>query len=497
MNETKTWKCEVCGYIHEGPEPPETCPVCGVGPEMFALLEVVTITTPKSSATVWRCTVCGYVHVGHEPPDECPKCGVGPELFEPVVDDDVAPEAKAGDLEIVIVGAGIAGITAADHARKTAPNAKITVISKEPGLPYYRLNLTRFLAGEVDENALILRDARSLDASGITLQEGEVSTIDRLARTVSLRDGTTLSYDRLVLANGSHPFVPPIMGATRSGVMPFRTLGDARSIIDRAKSGSRSVVIGGGLLGLETAGALRKKGAEVTVIEGFDWLLPRQLPKRAGALLQGQLEALGMTIVCGAKVKEIAGDEEVRAVLLAEGDEIPAELVVLATGVRPNSYLARQCGLTVESGVVVDDSMETSDPHIFAVGDVAEHRGVLYGIWPTSYAQGVVAGVNAGGGQAEFAGMPRSNSLKVIDTDVFSIGEIEPSDGSFDVLEEEEDGIFRRFLCRDGRLRGAVLYGDTAAASPVKDAIENKTQILEHKELVDAVPALKDLCTRR
>lgn len=495
MSEPKTFKCDVCGYIHVGEEPPETCPICGVGSEMFSVVELVKTTAPKTEVTAWRCTICDYVHEGPEPPDECPVCGVGSELFEPVPREISAPQLKDIEKRIVIVGAGIAGMTAAEHARKTAPRADITIVSDEPGLPYYRLNLTRFLAGEVGEQKLALQQRRWFDNNQIQLIEGEVTEINRTSCHIHLADGQDLDYDTLILANGAHPFVPPIPGATRDGVMAFRTLADARRIIELSPAGTRCVCIGGGLLGLETAGALTKKGAHVTVVEGFDWLLPRQLPTRAGHLLQGHLEKMGMAIRCGIGVKEIVGDEQVRGVLLADGEELPASLVVMATGVRSNTHLARQCELSVKLGIVVDDRMGTSDPNVFAAGDVAEHLGVVYGIWPTSFAQGVVAGTNAAGGQVEFSGMPPSNSLKVIDTDVFSIGQIQPPDASFGVLEEETNGRYRRFVCRDGRLLGAVLFGDTSLAGPIKEAVEEKTQVLQLVQLTKAIPGLRDVCS--
>ena len=494
MSEPKTFKCDVCGYIHVGQEPPETCPICGVGSDMFSVVELVKTTKPKTKVTAWRCTVCDYIHEGPEPPDECPVCGVGAEMFEPVPQESSAPVSEGVESRLVIVGAGIAGMTAAEHARKTAPKADITIISDEPGLPYYRLNLTRFLAGEVGEQQLALQNAGWFDENEVQLIEGEVKAIDRASRRIELADGQNLDYDTLILANGAHPFVPPIPGATKRGVMAFRTLEDARRIVELAPSGTRCVCIGGGLLGLETAGALTKKGAQVTVVEGFDWLLPRQLPAPAGHLLRGHLEKIGMAIRCGIGVKEIVGDDVVRGVLLADGEELPASLVIIATGVRSNSHLARQCELPAKMGVLVDDRMATSDVNVFAAGDVAEHQGVVYGIWPTAFAQGVVAGINAAGGQAEFSGMPPSNSLKVIDTDVFSIGQFEPPDASFRVLEDEKDGRYRRFVCRDGRLLGAVLFGDTSLAGPIKEAVEENTQVLQHVKLIEAMPELRDLC---
>lgn len=477
---TKTWKCDVCGYVHQGDQPPDTCPVCGVGPEMFAEF-VVGLAAPAAAAPAgsWRCTICDHVHDGDAPPEICSVCGAGAQLFEP----HAAPgssEAAAGEVgRIVILGAGIAGLTAAEQARRAAPDVAISLVSKEAHLPYYRLNLTRHLAGEVPEGGLELQPASWYERQRIALVQGEATAIHRDERRVELRDGRSLPYDRLVLATGAHAFVPPIPGVARNGVLPLRTLDDAQRILERGGAGARCVCLGGGLLGLEAAGALARRGAQVTVLEGFGWLLPRQLARPAGELLRAHIEALGIGVVCDVKVEEILGDEEVAGVRLKDGAEFPADLVVLATGVRPNSHLARRSGLDVGKGVVVDDEMRTSDPAILAAGDLAEHRGVLYGLWPAAFAQGVVAGVNAAGGSMQFAEIPPSNRLKVLDVDLFSIGQFEPADGSYDLFEERGPGTYLRLVCHDGQLVGANLYGDTALAGSVKTAVERRTQLAE------------------
>lgn len=484
------WQCEVCGYVHEGETPPETCPVCGVGAENFSPLKAVT-EQEKPAATAWRCTICDYVHQGDQPPEICPLCGAARELFEPVMDQAPAQVSPEPGRCIVIVGGGIAGLSAAEAAREVSPDAEITLLSGEPGLPYYRLNLSRHLAGEVDESSLVIHPRGWYEQRRIKLVQGEAAAVDLKGCEVLLSDGSRLPYDRMVLANGSHPFVPPIPGATRKGVMSFRTLEDARAIISQAVKGTRCACVGGGLLGLETAGALARQGVAVTVLEGFDWLLPRQLPRPAASLLQEHLEGLGMVIRCGVRVEQIVGDERAQAVQLASGEALETDLVVMATGVRPNSYLARQSGLSVKTGVIVDDQMVTSDPNLLAAGDVAEHRGVVYGIWPASYAQGAVAGTNAGGGQASFTGIPRSNQLKVLDVDLFSIGEFSPEDGSSEVLEQPGQGTYQRLVCRDGRLKGAVLYGDTSGASLIKEAVEAGSQVRKSAALMRAFPALR------
>jgi nitrite reductase (NADH) large subunit len=491
MNSTMTWKCDVCGYVHRGAEPPDTCPVCGVGRELFSRFEVARpAAAPRAHR--WRCTVCGHEHVGDEPPDQCSVCGVGRELFEPVPEAGAPPRALAPDVgRIVIVGAGIAGLTAADEARRLAPDVAITILSKEADHPYYRLNLTRLLAGEVTEESLSLQPEGWYGEQRIELIHAEAASVDRVRQEVCLRDGRILPYDRLVLANGAHPFVPPLPGATRAGVLALRTKDDARAVQQLAVPGARCVCLGGGLLGLEAAGALRRQGVETTVLEGFGWLLPRQLAEPAGRLLQRHVEALGIQVRCSARAEEIVGDERARAVRLAGGEELAADIVLLATGIRPSSYLARRAGLEVKSGVVVDDRLFTTDPAILAAGDVAEHRGVLYGIWPAAYAQGVVAGANAVGGSLEFHGLPPSNRLKVLDVDVYSIGQAQAPDGSYQVLEEQRDGIYLRFVCRDGKLVGANLYGDTELANLVRDAIETGEQLARCTTLLARVPQLE------
>lgn len=477
MSATNLWKCEVCGYVHSGPEPPETCPVCGVGRELFSPLAVATAAAP-AAAERWRCTVCDYVHVGASPPEVCPVCGAPASLFEPLPEQRAAKAIEAVG-QVVIVGAGVAGVTAAEQARVTAPDARIRLLSKEPGLPYLRLNLTRYLAGEVTEEALLLQQEAWFAEQRIELEEGEVASLHPEAHEVRLRDGRGVPYDRLVLAGGAHAFVPPFPGVSREGVTTFRSLADARALLERARPGARCVCIGGGLLGLETAGALQKKGLAVTVVEGFSYLLPRQLPEPAGRLLEAHLGRVGISVRCGVQVKEITGDESVAAVLLADGEALPADLVVISAGVRPNSYLARQCGLKVEQGVVVDDRMATSEPDVFAAGDLCQHRGQVFGIWPAAYAQGVVAGINAAGGEAELPVLSRSNRLKVLDVDVFSIGQVSGEDASFQIYEREGEGRCERLVLRDGRLVGAALFGDTHLAAQVKEAVESGLQVQE------------------
>lgn len=216
---------------------------------------------------------------------------------------------------------------------------------------------------------------------------------------------------------------------------------------------------------------------EVTLLEGHGWLLPRQLNQKAGELLERHVESLGIRLARNARTKEIIGDERARGVLLENGDTIPAELVVITTGVRSNSYIARLAGMDVNRGVVVDNYLRTSAPDVFAAGDIAEHRGVSYGTWGPSQFQGSIAGMNAAGGTAAFGGLPRSNMLKVLGYDMFSIGHIMSEDASYRVYEDDLNDGYYYFLVRDGHMIGAILLGDTKLSATVKHIVEDKVEV--------------------
>jgi nitrite reductase (NADH) large subunit len=482
MSPVKRYRCDVCGYVHEGSAPPDVCPVCGVGSELFSPLEEATESShePTSEAAnrIWRCTVCGHLHEGDEPPDVCPICAVGADLFVVEAQPDTAPTLETSSERIVIIGAGGAGLTAAEHVRKHS-GAQIVLINKEPHHPYNRLSLTRFLAREIAEPELFLKSPAWYAEQQIQLIEGEVTRIDRGRHLLELRDGSTQRYDRLILANGAHPFIPPIVGAQREGVTPIRTIEQAKNVLMAARPGTSCVVIGGGLLGLEAAAALNAHGVDVTVLEGFGWLLPRQLAEPAGQMLAEYFEQLGVTIQTGASVAELFGDEAVRGVQLKDNTEIAADLVIIAAGVRPNKYLALQAELETNRGVVVDDDMATSDPYIFAAGDTAEHRGVVYGLWPVALGQGAVAGANAAGVTRVFTGTPPANQLKVLDLPVFSIGQFNPTDAAYTVHEHRKNGSYRRLVCHDGKVVGANLLGDIQTAGALKEAVERELQLAD------------------
>ena len=489
----KRWVCTICGYVHQGTELPDCCPICGSTPDLFELQPEAAPPAGQVAVDHWTCLNCEYVHHGQTPPAACPVCGLPDEQFEPGRFVPPVAALKQEAIAVVIVGAGIAGVSAAESIRRDSPAAAITLLSREPDLPYFRLNLTRYLAGEIAAGDLFIHPEEWYRENGIDLRLGtELRDLDADSRVLSLSRDEVLTYDRLILAMGSHPFVPPIPGVKRDNVTVLRTLRDADDILGQCRPGLSCAIIGGGVLGLETAGALARRGVSVTLLEGFGWLMPQQLNQTAGDLLAGYAGDLGISIRTNVRISQIDGDDRVRSIILESGESIPAELVVVTAGIRSNTYLLRRANLDVNQGVVVNDTLQTSREEIFAVGDVAEHRGVTYGTWAPAQFQGVIAGLNALGSKIEFAGIPRSNILKVLDFELFSIGQVHPRDGSFQTFDSRDNGQYRCFIFRDGQLVGAILLGEMRLAAAIKNLIEKKVSCTD---LLHADPGVQDIIT--
>jgi nitrite reductase (NADH) large subunit len=487
------WVCAVCGYVHQGAELPGCCPICGATPDLFEL-QANTNTASASRQVVydqWTCLNCDYIHRGTNPPASCPVCGLPSEQFAPGSFIPAVSSTSEDALTVVIVGAGIAGVSAAESIRQVSSAAVITLLSREAELPYYRLNLTRYLAGEISAESLNIHPQQWYRDNAIDLRLAtELRELDPDGKRLTLADDQVLKYDRLILAMGAHPFVPPIAGIHRENVTTLRTIRDADVILAQCRSGLACVIIGGGVLGLETAGALTRRGVSVTLLEGFGWLMPLQLNQTAGELLAVYATELGITIRTNAKISLIDGDDQVRSIVLEGGESVPAELVIVTAGVRSNSWLLRRANIDVNQGVLVSDTLQTSREELFAIGDIAEHRGVSYGAWAPAQFQGVIAGLNATGKKTEFAGIPRSNTLKVLDLELFSIGQVHPKDGSYQIFELAKFGRYHYFMFHDGQLVGAILLGDMKLAAAIKSMIEKKfscTDLLHTNPDVQAV----------
>jgi nitrite reductase (NADH) large subunit len=365
-------------------------------------------------------------------------------------------------MRVLVIGAGPAGLRCAE--RLAERGAAVTLAGAEPALPYDRVALGRVLSGEAEVAALITHDAAGLRALGIRfLPATRIAALDRAAGTATTARGATLAWDRAVLATGSEAVRLGLPGADLPGVFVYRSIADVQAIRRAAAGGARAVVIGGGLLGLEAAAALSVAGARVTVVHALGWPMERQLDPAAGALLARELGATRrLRFVMPASTAAIEGAARVQALRMADGTRIACDLVVMAVGVRPAVALARDAGLEVARGVVVDDAMRTNDPRILAVGECAEHRGVVCGLVAPALAMAETAAATLAGGQAAYAPRPDAAALKVSGIAVWSAGEIAPADAEAVTLSDEEAGTYRRLWLRDGRLVGAVLYGETA-----------------------------------
>ncbi len=381
---------------------------------------------------------------------------------------------------VLIVGAGVAGLEAATAARVQDADARVLLVTGEEFPFYARIRLSEVVGGKIEPERLQLKPAAWYGEQRIDLRLGvRVEGFDAAAGTARLSDGEVVAYDGLLLATGARPFVPPFPGAGLDGVVTLREMADALDLRRRAQAGGPAVVIGGGLLGLEVAAALRGTGLDVTVVEVAGSLLNRQLDKTGGDLLQGVLERRGLRFRLGASVTGLAGDAgRVEAVELGGGERLPASLVVVSAGVRPQVALARDAGLTVERGIRIDDTCRTSAPGVFAAGDCAEHRGQLYGIWPASEAQGRAAGRAAAGGEARYEGTIRQATLKVSDVLAFSIGEAVPvaasGDASRELVVREGDVYKKVVLDAEGRAIGAILMGDLKERRAIAAAVTGR-----------------------
>jgi len=377
----------------------------------------------------------------------------------------------------LIVGNGIAGTTAAEYIRKQDDKGEITILTDEDLPFYYRIRLNDYICGDSEEQDLVARRPAWYAEKKITLRTAtRITDATPLGKIIATETGDKLAYDHLLLATGSHSFTPPIPGIEKKGVFTLRTIADARRIRTFSESVDTAVIIGGGLLGLETGKALRKKGKQVTVVEFLPRLLPRQLDAQGAERLRRLLENMGFSFQIGATTNEIIGTEAVEGVVLKDGTAIPAEMVIVSAGVRPNLELARIFDLECDKGILVDSALRTNRPEIFAAGDVAQFQGMLYGIWPAAMQQGKAAGINMAGGSMEYTGSTMMTKLKVVDIDLASAGEID-ADNRYESRVKETATVYRKFVIDANQLIGCIMLGDTAGFAAMTRAITEKTDL--------------------
>jgi nitrite reductase (NADH) large subunit len=384
----------------------------------------------------------------------------------------------------LIIGNGVAGTTAAENIRKQDKEANITIVTDEDLPFYWRIQLNEYISGDITEEQLGAKKEDWYRDQNISLKlKTRIVGADAQKKVVVTKDEEELAYDRLLIATGSHSFIPPIKGSEKEGVFALRDVKDARDISAYAKNIEDVILIGGGLLGLEAGNALRKLGKKIMVVEFFPRLLPRQLDVDGAGRLQKIMEGMGFSFRLGAKTQEITGDDKASGVLLEGGETLSGQMIVISAGVRPNLELADPLGLKTDKGIVVDERLQTNQPDIYAAGDVAEFRGMPYGIWPAAMEQGKIAGINIAGGKATYNGTTMANTLKVVGVDLASAGNID-AENEFESKVTTDEDQYKKIVLEDNRIIGCIMLGDTKGFNEITKIMSEKRDVSQIKDQI-------------
>jgi nitrite reductase (NADH) large subunit len=386
---------------------------------------------------------------------------------------------------LVVIGNGMAGMRTVDELLSAAPGKyDITVFGNEPYGNYNRIMLSSVLCGEKTIEDIVINNRQWYIDNGITLHAGEdktVSRIDRRNRKVYAQDGTFANYDRLLIATGSKAIIPSIPGNDLDGVISFRDIFDVNRMLAYTESHNKAVVLGGGLLGLEAANGLVSRGMDVTVIHNHEILLNRQMDKQAGEMLQKELEQRGLKFKMAAKTQQLTGDENghITAVHFEDGSQLKCDLFIMAIGVRPNITLAQDAGVYCKRGIVVNDTLQSYDPSIYAVGECIQHRGDTFGLVAPLFEQAkVCANHLSGHGVAEYITLPTATKLKITGINLFSVGNFMDDESTESIyFTYPAVGIYKKLVIKANKLIGAVLYGDTADGNWYQELLEKKEPI--------------------
>ncbi|MTD95214.1 nitrite reductase large subunit [Hyphomicrobium sp. xq] len=388
--------------------------------------------------------------------------------------------------KLVIIGNGMAPGRMLEHLLERSPERyEVTIFNAEPRVNYDRIMLSPVLSGEKDYEQIIIHGDGWYIKHGITLYKGhKITKIDRTAKTVTSEHGVTESFDKLVIATGSVPFILPVPGNNLPGVLSYRDLDDVNAMLVAAQSRAKAVVIGGGLLGLEAAAGLKARDMDVTVVHLMPTLMERQLDPAAGYMLQRELEARGIKVVTKATTQAIIGQHRTEGVMLADGRVIPATLVIMAAGIRPNASIAKDAALETKRGILVDEGMRTSDPDIFAVGECAEIGGEVYGLVAPLYEMARVAAARlTGDDSATFVHNDTPTKLKVTGIDLFSLGDFADGDDRQEiVLRDATAGVYKRLVLKENRIIGTVLYGETTDGAWFNDLKKKQVDISDMRD---------------
>jgi nitrite reductase (NADH) large subunit len=386
----------------------------------------------------------------------------------------------------LIIGDGVAGARAAVKIGEADQKGEIQIFTEEAYPFYYRVRFPELVAGEVAIQDITIHTKEWYQSRGISLHlEERITEVHPEKKEVISQKGITYAYDLLLMATGGNAFVPPNKGAERRGVFTLRTMKDAIEMKEFSRGVNQTILIGGGLVGLETGGALLRRGVKVAVIEHNPRILPRQMDTEGAQILQRKMEGMGFSFFLNADSEEIFWKERVEGLRLKDERVVEGQMVIVSAGVRPNLQLARAAGLETKNGILVNDQLETRSEGIFAAGDVAEHWGRCYGIWPAAQRQGEIAGVNMAGGNLLYEGTVVSNTLKVVGIDLTSSGEID-AEGKLEcvVKSDREKNIYRKVVFKEDRIVGCILLGNVKGSLEILGAIEKKINV---KDLKDSI----------
>jgi len=387
-------------------------------------------------------------------------------------------------LRVIIVGNGLAGIISAKTLRELDKKVEIDVFAEEKYHYYPRPSLIEFLAGTIPFERMFAFPQEWYREQNINIHLGKpVTRIFPDSQEIEVAGGKKEKYESLLLANGSFSFIPPFKGTDKKGIFALRALDDDFELLDYLKNHQRVAVIGGGLLGLEIARAMKSRGARVDVVEFFDRLLPRQLDIQGASLLKAQIENMGINVHLGLATEEILGQNDVRGLRFKGEREIEMDMAIVAAGVRPNIRLAKEAGLETDRGLVTDDYLQSSNPKIFGAGDVIQHRGRVYGIIPSSFNQARVVASNILGKKEKYEGTVPSNTLKVAGLDLTSVGLVNPEEGTSEEFrkEKKEEGIYKKVVIQKGVVVGAIWMGTKKGVNEINRIISQKINIEKHK----------------
>jgi len=386
----------------------------------------------------------------------------------------------------LIAGNGVAGARAAVKIRETDQKGDIHIFTEEAYPFYYRVRFPEYVAGELTIQNLTIHTQEWYQSKGISIHlEEPITEVNVQKKEVTSQNGKTYAYDFLLMATGGHAFVPPIKGTEKKGVFALRTMKDAISMKEFLGGVKKAILVGGGLVGLETGGALLRSGIKVAVIEHNPRILPRQMDSEGARILQGKMESMGFSFFLNGQSEEILGEETVEGVRLKDGRTVEGQMVIVSAGVKPNIKLAQAMGLETKNGILVNDRLETKTEGVFAAGDGAEHRGRCYGIWPASQRQGEAAGINMAGGNALYEGTVLSNTLKVVGISLTASGEVDAERKLECVVRQDrENGVYRKVAFKEDKIVGCILLGNVKGSPEILHAIEKKVDVKDYKSLI-------------